>query len=252
VEPAAHVEHLRSEGAALVAAARRRGLRGAVPACPGWSATDLIRHVGGVHGRFRLNVERGGDQPVRGRDVPAADRPPEGDGPALVDWFEHQLEELARQLTRADPDDAVPTWAGQRPVRWVARRMAQETAVHRWDLEATDGVAAAIDPDLAVDGVDELLEVFAPFVPADRLGQAATMHLHATDPGLSDGAGEWMVQLGPERITCTHGHGKGDLAVRGTASDLLLLLWNRVPADDRYQVFGDRSIVESWSAILAV
>jgi MDMPI C-terminal domain len=41
------------------------------------------------------------------------------------------------------------------------------------------------------------------------------------------------------------------VAVRGTASDLLLLLWNRVSAD-RFEVFGDAELLEWWRAAVKV
>ena len=59
------------------------------------------------------------------------------------------------------------------------------------------------------------------------------------------GTGEWLVTLGPEGPTVEHAHAKGDVAVRGTASDLLLLLWNRVPVD-RCEVFGDAGLLDRW------
>ena len=37
-------------------------------------------------------------------------------------------------------------------------------------------------------------------------------------------------------------HAKGDVAARGTASDLLLFLWGRVPADT-LEVFGDADLL---------
>ena len=43
----------------------------------------------------------------------------------------------------------------------------------------------------------------------------------------------------PDGVTFEHGHAKGDVALRGTAGDLLLWAWNRVPVDDRFEVFGD-------------
>ena len=44
---------------------------------------------------------------------------------------------------------------------------------------------------------------------------------------------------------------KGDLAVRGPVSDLLLLLWNRRDTDG-LQVFGDESILADWRAHVTV
>jgi predicted lipid carrier protein YhbT len=63
--------------------------------------------------------------------------------------------------------------------------------------------------------------------------------------------GEWLVTLGPTGVTVEHAHAKGDVAVRGTASDLLLLLWNRAGAD-RFQVFGDTSLLDRWRASVTV
>jgi len=165
----------------------------------------------------------------------------------------------------ADPDAPVPSCPGWHRAQLLAhtgmaqawhlaqveagptssffpRRMALETAVHRWD--AAPGPLPA---DLAVAGIDELLEVFTRLLPPDRLGGAdGTIHLHATDEELTDG-GEWLVAFGPEGITSRHGHAKGDVALRGRASDLFLWTWNRVPIDGRFEVFGDAELLDVWA-----
>jgi hypothetical protein len=128
--------------------------------------------------------------------------------------------------------------------------MLHETTVHRLDAEFALGREPRAGAAVAVDGVDEFLGNLAAagrFATAlGELDDEGTLHLHATDlPG--DGAGEWMVTLTPERFTWAHGHGKGDAAVRGTASDLLLLVYGRVPpVDGRYQVFGDQALLGRW------
>jgi predicted lipid carrier protein YhbT len=129
--------------------------------------------------------------------------------------------------------------------------MAIETAVHRWDAQAAVGEGRAIGTDLALDAVDEMFEVLLALRGTGELGtenEGKTMHLHATDVvGGAPGEGEWLVTLGAEGLTVDHTHAKGDVAVRGTASDLLLLLWNRVPAG-RCEVFGDAGLLEQWRA----
>ena len=71
---------------------------------------------------------------------------------------------------------------------------------------------------------------------------------HATDEGL-DGAGEWLVRRAGDPITVAHGHSKGDAAVRGPASALLLVLVRRLPLDDtQVQIIGDRAVLERWLA----
>lgn len=48
-------------------------------------------------------------------------------------------------------------------------------------------------------------------------------------------------------MTWEHGHQKGDVAVRGLAVDLLLVLLGRIPLDDeRVQVLGDAALFEHW------
>ena len=143
---------------------------------------------------------------------------------------------LVEALSTMDTDAVWPTWAGERPGSFYPRRMAHETAVHRWDAGGGD-----IDPALAVDGIDEHLGLFAPLAAGDALPRHGTIHLHATDV-----EGEWLVTLGPDGITFEHGHAKGDVALRGTASDLLLWAWNRVPPDDRFEVFGEPALLDAW------
>jgi predicted lipid carrier protein YhbT len=132
--------------------------------------------------------------------------------------------------------------------------MAIETAVHRWDAQVAAGEGRPVGTDLALDAVDELFEVILPWRGTAELGsenEGKTMHLHATDVGDEPGEGEWLITLAGERLTVEHRHAKGDVAVRGTASDLLLLLWNRVSAD-RFEVFGDAGVLERWRAAVKV
>ncbi|MDP1821484.1 MAG: maleylpyruvate isomerase family mycothiol-dependent enzyme [Acidimicrobiales bacterium] len=235
MEPREHVQHFRIEAASLLAACRAEPTAG-VPSCPGWDRTELLTHVAGVHAWVRRQLEDGPAERVR---LSTVSRPPEGD--ELVPFFEAGAAELASALDAMDVAATWPTWAGPQPGTFYPRRMAHEVAVHRWDA-----VPTPVDAELAVDGLDELLELFAPLLPADRFGGATgTIHLHATDDGLAQ-TGEWLVTFGRDGIAFEKGHAKGDVAVRGMASDLLLWAWNRVPVDERFEVFGDRALLDLW------
>jgi hypothetical protein len=120
--------------------------------------------------------------------------------------------------------------------------------VHRWDTEtAVGGGTGALDPAMAVDGIDELFEVFVSRRDVRALGSdGATIHLHATDA-----EGEWLVRCTGDRPEVTREHAKGDVAARGRAEDLLLFLYNRVGAD-RLEVFGDAALLDRWSAAVHV
>jgi hypothetical protein len=80
------------------------------------------------------------------------------------------------------------------------------------------------------------------------LPDGAVLHVHATDEGL-DGAGEWLVRREGSQVAVQPGHGKGDVALRGPAGRLLLVLLRRVPQDDpQVQVLGDPALLAGWLA----
>jgi uncharacterized protein (TIGR03083 family) len=237
VTPADYVQAVRREAAALAAAAERN-LDASVPSCPDWNVRDLVVHTGGVH-RFWCEIaERRLQNPREANPLPAP-----GDD-ELMNWFEEGAARLVKTLERSDPSTAVWTWAAQRNVGFIQRRMAHETAVHRWDAEAASGAVHAIEPSLAADGVDEMLFVFVSAQEPDFGGERGSIHLHRTD-----GEGEWIVYLTPEGVKVDRGHHKGDAAVRASASDLDLLLWRRVLPTD-LEVFGDRAVLERFLAWL--
>jgi hypothetical protein len=127
------------------------------------------------------------------------------------------------------------------------RRSAQEFAVHRWDFENAVGDPLPIDPTLAGDGIDELLFVFGPAtgVPefrgaSERFGGTGErIRLEPTD--LPEG---WTITAHPDRFE-TDDSPRVDVTARGSASDLLLVLWGRVPPH-RLDVSGDASLLTRW------
>lgn len=236
MDPAAHRAAIDREGAAL-AAVPASGLGAEVRSCPGWDVAKVIRHTGRVH-RWAAEHIAGAPEPSGGP------RPPEG--PALLDWYAESLAVLTAELDRHDPSTPVSTFAGPGDVAFWLRRQAHEIAVHRWDAEdAVDpGHAAPFDPAQAADGIDEWLEVFVPRfvvdkgdgVPADLVG--ATVHIHCTDEDRAEGAGEWLLRLTTDGVEVERAHAKGDAALRGPASDLLLVVWHRAPLST-IDVVGD-------------
>jgi uncharacterized protein (TIGR03083 family) len=238
----AYIDSLRADAAELLTAAADN-LAAEVPACPGWTVERLVGHVGRVYRWTAGWVTRGAARD----DIP---RPPTAD--AVFGWAREGLDELLAALAETADDHARPgatvaTWAGTQPAIFWPRRMAVETALHRFDAQAASGEGHPVGTDLALDGVDELLATLLPArLPRALGGAGETLHLHATDVhDRPAGTGEWLVTLGPEGPTVEHAHAKGDVAVRGTASDLLLLLWNRVPVD-RCEVFGDAGLLDRW------
>lgn len=107
--------------------------------------------------------------------------------------------------------------------------------MHRADVAITVGGEFTLEPNVAADGISEFLERIA--VQAGSGGTPLpledddTLHLHATDPGLLE-AGEWTVRRDERGVTWSHRHGKGAVALRGGATELLLAMVRRLSVAD--------------------
>lgn len=234
-----YVESLRANAAGLLAAARSAAPDALVPGCPEWTTMDLVWHIGVVH-RFWATIVAGA------MNAPPDDWPPErpGDDAAVWAFAEESARLVVDALAAVAPATPVWTWCdGGDDAGWVIRRMAQETAVHRVDAEQTAGRDFRLDAVLAADGIDEFLRFFWPYTV--REGDAptgASIHLHCTDTD-----GEWTIA--PDG-TVTAAHAKGDVALRGPATDVLLVLWRRAGLD-AVEIFGDRSLAARFVAATA-
>ena len=218
----------------LLSVAARHDVRADVPACPGWDVDELLRHTGQAHRNAEVIVREGRtERPDRSQlEAPHA---------GSLDWYEAGLAALLDTLRTADPDTPVYTFSGPGTARFWQRRMAHETTVHRVDAEQATGAVGPIDPAVALDGIDEFLDVFLPLT-ARRVEEPATgtLHLHATDA-----EGEWLVTFGPQP-TVERGHAKGDVALRGPAADLYLWVWGRLPTA-QLEAFGDPAVAETFA-----
>lgn len=80
---------------------------------------------------------------------------------------------------------------------------------------------------------------------AAGLAEGESLHVHAAD--VPDGTGEWLVSHDPAGITVRRVHDKGTIALRGGASDLLLVLLQRLPPDTpAVQLHGDPAVFRRW------
>ena len=253
-----YLHHLRAESDRFLAVVRDADPAAPVPSCPEWNADDLLWHLGEVQEFWGLVVE---GRLQSHEDARKSARP---DGrPALLSFFEEQTERLERVLREADPAEAVWMWASDKTVGYVRRRQAHEALIHRVDAELTAGVAVApLDPDLATDGVLELLDVMYGGCP--DWGSFATGDAHlevrATDTGLAI-----PVVLG--RFTGTDPddgttYDEEDLSVQaadpgavpavvvsGTAADLAAWMWHRRD-DAGICVEGDPAVAARFLTLL--
>jgi uncharacterized protein (TIGR03083 family) len=245
------IAHLRTDGVGLLEVVTDHGFEHLVPACPGWTLGDLCWHIGNVWNRWGRVVS----EAITTLDgVQAIEQPARPHGDLLIDWVTAAHTSVVSALVAADDDTDVWSWTGSnQPVRWVQRRMVQETAVHRWDAANAVGLPYDIPVGVAADGIDEFLMWFgARRVSEGALPVNGSVHLHCTDtvshqhdaPAVN---GEWLVaRLDESGIEFTREHAKGDAAVRGTANDLLLWLWRREagPVD----ILGDPEVANRFRA----
>ncbi len=215
-----------------------------LPHIEGWTVHAVVGHTGWVARWATRCLQTSADDPPRRSEVP--EPPP---GAEVLSWFAEGVQDLIATVESADLAEPLrQTWTGPQPGSWWLRRLAHETAMHRWDAYAAFDSPDPIDSALALDGIDEVFESFAP----QRLQFAAlaspgkSMHLHSTDV---DG-GEWMVHFEDDGMRWEHAHAKGDVAARGPVSDLLLMLWSRLPPS-RVEVFGDTTILDRWQTAAA-
>ncbi|MGX5654547.1 maleylpyruvate isomerase family mycothiol-dependent enzyme [Geodermatophilus nigrescens] len=217
MDPSAHLAALRRTDARFADAAAEAvlaaGWRAPVPGCPGWTLADLVWHLGEVQHFWSWVVRTRATSP-EGYVEPA--RRPDDE---LLGWSAGQSAELETVLAAADPGEAVWTWAPQRDVAFVARRQCHEAVVHTVDVEQVLGDVRPIPADVGLDGLDEWLEVMVPgALPSGPPPDAHPVVLHAIDAGV-------------ERTLFAGSRPHPVATLRGTAGDLLLACWRRVPLE---------------------
>ena len=191
-----HLALLEGEVVAMAAALRAVDLSSPVPGCPGWTRQDLSNHLSAVHRWVRLALDNDGSPPFVETVVSSPD-----DYEAAASAMVTRLKELA-------PD--APCWTFNRDNQTTSfwrRRQLQEVSVHRWDADEHE-----IDPEIAADGVGEVVDFFLPRM----LGQGRTAVPDGTVV-LDDGSRSWTVRAtdGPRVV------------VKADAPTLNLLLWGR-------------------------
>jgi uncharacterized protein (TIGR03083 family) len=222
-----------------IAELSRGDLSARVPPCPDWNLGDLVEHVGRVF-QMVTHALTTGSRPEQLAERPA--------GVAVADWYRGSVDGVLAAFETADPEAEVWNWSvGPQLASFWWRRMAQESAIHRWDAESAVGTPSAVDRLLASDGIDEWFDVHLrsdlqdpDFEVPDGVG---TLHVHCGDVD-----GEWWAELDGRELVLERAHRKGDVVARGGASDLLLMLWGR-QSIDAVEVLGEASKLGAWIAL---
>jgi len=194
-----------------------------VPACPGWTMIELTTHLGTIH-RWAAAIVLSGQRLETPK--PLVSEP-------VVEWYAGTATALLGALQAVSPDEPVPNFSriGERAQFWHRRQM-HETTVHVVDAAQALGIPEsewAIAPTIAADGIDEVLQVHFPRLTARgrRPEVRSRIRLTATDIGQS-----WIIGPGTGDLAPPiqlHPSYEADAGVEGSAADLYLALWHRVP-----------------------
>jgi uncharacterized protein (TIGR03083 family) len=214
-----------------------------VPSCPGWTVGDLVCHVAEVY-LHKVTVMRTGRWPEQWPPPGRAGEPP-------LRLLGRAYGELIAEFRTRPPGDATPTWydPDQTVAFWI-RRMAQETVVHRIDAELAAGLPVTPVPgDLAIDGVDEVLNRFLGY-DFEALGRLQGGHL-AVEGGpdtitVLAGQAAWTVRPSPREVAVDDGAGDNPrVVIQAAPEPMLRWLWGRA-ADDAVRFAGD----QAWAGYL--
>lgn len=230
-----------------------------VPSCPDWRTDDLLWHLTEVQWFWGTIVDRD----VRDPDSLQHPQRPEGRA-ALLAAFD-AADALLQQSLRDVPSGAARwMWAADEALHtagYIARRQAHEALIHRTDAELTAGLAVSpIDPALATDGIDEVVDVM--------YGRDHPLVTFAATPGQvveltsTDTDRRWVLQLGRETGTVPETGERIDdpnfrpapnytavATISGTAADLDLWLWNR-PSSGELTGTGDTTTLDAMDEVL--
>lgn len=217
-----------------------------VPSCPEWTSVDLVRHLGRVHRMVNhVIVERLESPPPDRHTLFTA--PEDATADDLADWFADGATALAGTFRTTDPKTRVWTWGEQQDVGFWLRAQTIEAAVHRWDLEGAIGSPQPVDEELAADGVSQFLDVLVPFRRETKSPPAMKGERYRFRQ--TDGSGVWSIALDPDGLRPLADDESADAELAGTASDLLLFLWHRIPGDPLLQS-GEAKALQRFSVLV--
>lgn len=244
-----HLAAVHRRGHELAELAAAAGYEAAVPTCPNWTVAHLVAHQAMVH--------RWAAAHVGGTDPDAA--PNQTDlraRPDLAAYYREGVGLLESALREAPDDLAAMTFLNDAPPprQFWARRQAHETTVHSVDALAArlgrmpTASETAIEPALAIDGLDELLRGF--FTRGESKLYDGDEFTIAVVP--DDDHTCFVVHVGRQLTVAPAGTAvpsDARLRLSGSAAGLYLALWNR---GTDASVDGDGELLVRWHAVQRV
>lgn len=235
--PERYAAELTAEAGRLATAAARQRPEAIVPTCPEWTLRDLVTHVGTGHRYAAGVIGTGAPAPYRLIDAPS-------DQDAWTGWLIEGARSLNAAVRARGFTGETWTWQPKHQTAgfWL-RRMVHDLVIHRVDADP----AGTIAPDLAADGVSDLLLCLATLEALKGSGE--TLRFHAADLARS-----WHVTLTTSGISWTENDHAADVTLAAPVQQLLLILNRRLPSpapsssspETPAELRGDVTLWERW------
>ena len=217
-------------------------LGAAVPTCPDWDVAALVDHVVVVHTWVGQILEFGRDG-ARFSDEDL--ERPARDSVAYATWYRETADTMQADLAQRDPGAPCWNFSGvDQTFGFWPRRQMHEVNVHAFDAALSAGSAFLVAPAAAADGIDELFTVFGPRMA--KRGVTPTLTAPITVAATDADASWTLLPPGEGGYAAVTDDGRDAVAnLSGTASDLFLALWNRLPTE-RLTITGDSDVVAAY------
>jgi uncharacterized protein (TIGR03083 family) len=167
-----------------------------------------------------------------------------------LEFYDEQLHRVIEALRTRDPATTVWTWyPPDQTVGFWVRRMMQETVIHRADVESAVDRRPDVPDDVAVDGINELLELMV--CNDDEDFYEGHVPGHGQRIAIATAGASWTVTLSPTIASFTRELAPdADVSLKGDGGPMLLALWNRLPYS-AVTATGDESALADLQALVA-
>ena len=238
-----YVDLIAASATRLIETVEGAGFDAEVVTCPTWDGRALVAHQAMVH-RWAAAHVRGDDASAVPNQTQIRESVDD-----LGSYFREGVDRLVTALGAA-PDNVealVFLNDAPRPKLFWARRQAHETTVHMVDaLSAALGrvptaAETAIEADVAIDGIDELL---CGFFTRGR-SKIFDGTEYDVDVAPTDAGRRWTLHVAERMTTVADSDGDAPVRIAGSAQALYLALWNR---GDEVEVSGDDRLLDRWRA----
>jgi uncharacterized protein (TIGR03083 family) len=222
--------------------------------CEGWTAANVVAHVVTGDQLIRGLVWDATGKDHAGQDLPVdfADRNRRFQ--TVSTWEPAKLKEAAHgeseqtlavvaEAVQQAPEAIVTMPIGPVPMTVLRGMRLNEYIIHGHDLTPAIGRSIA-SPDWFFDRAlgDAVTRMTRLHPRSPHKDKSASFHLHRTD-----GEGEWVLRAEGGQAVVESGHGKADVAMRGSAEGLYWVLMGRgKPADHGVEVHGDPALAAAF------